>query len=355
MARISVFCILLSLLAGAVLLLVMGRNPLAAYGNFLQGSGLMIKAKYAGGQGMVTDFLNLLDALTPMIFASLAVAVAMKIGMFNIGVSGQMLTAAIFAHMVSARVEASAPLAKLLVILIGILFGALVGALIGWLKYKFNINEVVSSIMLNYIAMYLITFYINTFYVNPVSRQSVPISAAARLTLTSVPLGSWKVCIPLAFPLAILAAFLLRYLLDRTTAGYEIKAVGLSRGAARYAGVNIARNLILTMTLSGALAGLAGVSWFCGHFDSIQPGVVPNLGFDAIAVALLGNNNPIGCIFSSFLITVISQGSVYMSSQQGVESEIANLITAVILIFAACSVFLRDYVNRLQREMEDAS
>ena len=98
MARISVFCILLSLLAGAVLLLVMGRNPLAAYGNFLQGSGLMLKAKYAGGQGMVTDFLNLLDALTPMIFASLAVA--MKIGMFNIGVSGQMLTAAIFAHIV---------------------------------------------------------------------------------------------------------------------------------------------------------------------------------------------------------------------------------------------------------------
>ena len=150
--------------------------------------------------------------------------------------------------------DLSAPLAKLLVILIGILFGALVGALIGWLKYKFNINEVVSSIMLNYIAMYLITFYINTFYVNPVSRQSVPISAAARLTLTSVPLGSWKVCIPLAFPLAILAAFLLRYLLDRTTAGYEIKAVGLSRGAARYAGVNIARNLILTMTLTGFLA-----------------------------------------------------------------------------------------------------
>ena len=353
MVRISLVAILISLIVGAVILLAIGKNPFAAYGNLLQGSGLLPKGSYAGRQNMFTDFMSFLDALTPMIFASLSVAVAMKAGLFNIGVSGMMLAAGFTAAITVGYSDLPAIAAKPLAIVIGMAAGALVGALIGWLKYKFNINEVVSSIMINYILMYVFTFFINTYFVNSVSRQSNPVSDAARLTITNVQAFDLKFNIPLAFPLAIISAIIIWFLMNRTTMGFEIKAVGQSRQAARYAGIGISKSMILSMTISGALAGLAGITYFCGYYGSIQPGVVPSMGFNAIAVALLGNCDPIGCIFSSFLITIISKGSVYMSSQQGVENEIADLVMSVILIFAACAEFMRMYAGRLETELKD--
>ena len=329
---LSCLAIIISLIFGALILWLMGKDPVAAYMNLLQGSGLMEKAKYAARQNMFTDFMSFIDALTPMIFASLAVALALKGGFFNIGVSGQMLFAGFCAHMAAMFIPS-----KIVVVIVGFIGGALIGALIGWLKCRFNVNEVVSSIMLNSILMYLITFYINTFYVNPVSRQSKAISEAARLTLSRFRWEGLRIDIALAFPLAIIMALLLHWFIQRTTYGYEIKASGLSPQAAYYAGMNVQRTALMTMTLSGALAGLAGVSYFCGYLVSIQPGVVPSMGFDAIAVSLLGGNNPLGCVLASFLITVISKGSIYMSSSQNIEQEIASLITAFILTFAACS------------------
>ena len=332
---LSCFAIITSLFFGALILWLMGKNPVEAYMNLLQGSGLMAKAKYASHQSMFTDFMSFIDALTPMIFASLAVAVALKGGFFNIGVSGQMLFAGFCAHMAALAVPS-----KIIVVIIGIIAGALIGALIGWLKYRFNVNEVVSSIMMNSILMYLITFYINTFYVNPVSRQSKAVSEAARLTLSRFRWEGMRFDIALAFPLALLTALFLRWFIDRTTYGYEVKALGLSPKAAYYAGMNVNRTALMTMTISGALAGLAGVSYFCGYLAAIQPGVVPSMGFDAIAVSLLGGNNPLGCVLASFLVTVISKGSVYMSSRQNIDMEIAWLISAFILTFAACSAVL---------------
>ncbi|MBR0167095.1 MAG: ABC transporter permease, partial [Synergistaceae bacterium] len=272
---------------------------------------------------------------TPMIFASLAVALALKGGFFNIGVSGQMLFAGFCAHMAAMILPS-----KIAVVIVGFIAGALIGALIGWLKYRFNVNEVVSSIMMNSILMYLITFYINTFYINPVSRQSKSIISAARLTLSGFRWEGLKIDIALAFPLAVVTALFLHWFIERTTYGYEIKASGLSPNAAYYAGMNVNRTALMTMTLSGALAGLAGVSYYCGYLAAIQPGVTPSMGFDAIAVSLLGGNNPLGCVLASFLITVISKGTVYMSSRQNIDMEIASLITAFILTFAACSSFL---------------
>ncbi len=353
MLRIALFAIAVSLIFGALVLALIGNNPLSCYCNLLQGSGLWPKRSYAGRQNIFTDFMDFLDALTPMIFASLAVAVALKGGLFNIGVSGMMLSSGFLATVIVGYSSTGAVIAKPAVIIIGIVVGAFAGAVIGWLKYKFNINEVVSSIMLNYILMYIITFLINTRYVDPVSRRSVPIGALARLSLTDVKAFGLKFPIPLAFPLAIISAFVIRFIMNRTTIGYEIKAVGLSPAAANYAGINVPRNIVLTMIISGALAGLAGVTYFCGYLGSIQPGAVPSLGFDAIAVALLGNSSPVGCILSSFLITVISKGAVYMSSKQGVEIEIADLITAFILIFSACSEFIRIYVNQAEVEMKE--
>ena len=353
MVRISLFSIFISLLVGAIIFLALGKNPFSAYGNLLQGSGLFLKQKYAGRQNMFTDFMGFLDTLTPMIFAALAVAVALKAGLFNIGVSGMMLAAGFVSTITVGYSSLPAPLARPLVLIIGIISGALVGALIGWLKYKFNINEVVSSIMINYTLMYIFTFFINTFFLDPVSRQSVVITEEARLTLVNIKALGLKFDIPLAFPLAILASIFVWYLINRTTTGFEIQAVGLGKKAARYAGISISKNMILAMTISGGLAGLAGVTYFCGFNASIQPGVVPGMGFNAIAVALLGCSDPIGCIFASFLITIISNGSIFMSSQQGVEIEIADLITSVILIFAACSEFLRIYIEKISMELND--
>ena len=350
MMRISLFAILLSLIVGTVIFIVIGKSPLAAYTNLLQGSGLFPKPQYAGRQSMFTDFMSFLDALTPMIFAALAVAVAFRAGMFNIGVSGMMLAAGFAASVTVGQAALAAPVAKPLVLVIGILAGALVGALIGWLKYRFNINEVVSSIMINYTLMYLISFYINSFFIDPVSRQSKAVSDDSRLTLSAVQAFGLKFNIPIAFPLAVIAALLMWFIINRTTIGFEIKAVGLGKGAARYAGISISKNIILAMTISGALAGIAGVAYFCGYNASIQPGVVPSMGFNAIAVALLGNADPIGCIFASILITILSKGSIYMSSQQGADIEMADLITAVILIFAACAEFIKIYIGKISME-----
>ena len=193
---IPVFSILFGFIVGAIVILILGKNPLEAYGNLLQGSGLWMKEKYAGGRSMLTDFFSFVDSWTPMIFATLAVAVALKAGLFNIGVSGQMLAAGFIASITVGYSVLAAPIAKPLVILVCLVVGALVGGLIGFLKHKFNINEVVSSIMINYIVEYVTAFFIYIKYVDPISRQSKNISDAARLTLKSVPLGELKADIP---------------------------------------------------------------------------------------------------------------------------------------------------------------
>lgn len=351
---IPIFAIVLSLLAGAAVILFLGKNPLIAYQNLLQGSGILPKPSYAGYKSILTDFTSFMNAWTPMLFASLSVAVALRAGLFNIGVSGQMLTAGFVATLAVGYSPLGAAAAKPLVLVVGILVGMAVGGIIGWLKHKFNINEVVSSIMINYIAQYVISFFINTYYVNPVSRQSNAVSRASRLTLMDTPVGNLKMDIPLGIALAVLTAFLIKFLLDRTVFGYEIKCVGTNQNAARYAGIQVGRSVVSAMVLSGALAGLAGVTYYLGYFGSIQPRVLPSTGFDAVAVSLLANSNPIGIIFSSFLVTIISKGSTYMSSSSGLESEIASVITGVILLFSACGAFIRYKVKNFKDELAEA-
>lgn len=351
---IPLFAIVLSLLAGAVVILALGKNPLVAYQNLLQGSGILPKATYAGHKSMLTDFMSFMNAWTPMLFASLAVAVALRAGLFNIGVSGQMLVAGFVTTLLVGYSDLPAPVAKPLVLICGIISGALVGALIGWMKEKFNINEVVSSIMINYIAQYVISFFINTYYVNPVSRQSNPVSKASRLTLMDTTVGDLKMDIPLGIILAIIIAIAVKFLLDCTTFGYELKSVGTSRNAAKYAGIKVGRSMVMAFVVSGALAGLAGVTYYLGYFGSIQPKVLASTGFDSIAVSLLANSNPIGIIFSSFLITVISKGSTYMNSASGLESEIASVITGVILLFSACGAFIRYKVKSMKEELKES-
>ena len=348
---IPLFAILISLIVGAVIITLLGKNALSAYQNLLQGSGLLPKPSYAGYKSMLTDFTSFLNAWTPMLFSSLAVAVALRAGLFNIGVSGQMLTAGFFATVLVGYSEMPSLIAKPLVLIVGIIAGACVGGLIGYLKYRFNINEVVSSIMINYIAQYVFSFFINTYFVDPVSRQSASVSTESRLTLMDTLVGNLKMDIPLAVVLAIITAFFIKFLIDKTTLGYELKAAGASPTAAEYAGIHVGKNMVLTMVISGGLAGLAGVTYYLGYFGSIQPKVLVSTGFDAIAVSLLGNSNPIGILFSSFLITIISKGSTYMSSAAGIQAEIASVITGILLLFSACGAYMKQKIKLLEYDI----
>ncbi len=345
--------VLLGLIAGTIIFLILGKNPIEAFAAFLQGCGLFPKENYAGGRGMFTDFLSYLDNWTPMIFAALAVAVAFKAGLFNIGVSGQMLLSGFIATITVGYSPLPAVVAKPLVILIGVVVGALLGGLIGYLKHRFNINEVVSAIMINYILQYLLSFFILSFYTNPITRQSNVVSDASRLTLQDVMIGDYKTVIPLGFLLALVAVAVMHYFINFTKFGYELKAVGFNGRASRYAGINVRRTIMKAMMTSGALAGLAGVTYYLGYLGSIQPRVLADLGYDSIAVSLLGNANPIGIVFSSFLITVISKGSTYMSSAVSVDQEIGSVITGLMLLFAACGAFVRYKLHMARVSVEE--
>ncbi|MEA4895340.1 MAG: ABC transporter permease [Oscillospiraceae bacterium] len=349
---IPLFAIILSVLAGAIVILLFGKNPITAFLSFLQGSGILPKSDYAAKKSILTDFMSMINSLTPMIFAALAVAVALKTGLFNIGVSGQMLVAGFIATITVGYSHLPAAVAMPLVLIVGLICGGAVGALIGWLKHRFNINEVVTSIMLNYIFQYIISYFINVYYINPISRQSNPVTAG-RLTLVDVPAFGLKMDIPLAFILTIPVAILVLFLLNRTRLGYELKIVGLNKKAAKYAGINVGRSMVTSMAISGALAGLAGVTLYLGYYNSIQPRVLTSVGFDSIAVCLLGNLHPIGILFSSLLITIISKGSNYMSSVMNIPQEIAQVITGLILLFSACGAYIRYKVAQAREELSD--
>lgn len=343
---VSFLAVLMSLVAISLVILLVGRNPLKVFLSLMQGSGWLPKPRYAGGRGMLSDLLGLLDAMTPMLFAALAVAIAIKAGLFNIGISGQMLASGFTATVLIGYSQLPATAAKPLVLLVGVSVGALVALGVGWLKARFNIHEVVSTIMLNYIIQYVVSFLIKGYFIDPVSRQSHAVSAASRLTLMNVPLGAIQARLPLCLPLAVLLALAFYLVLGRTRLGFEIRAVGLSRAGAEYAGISTGRTLMLAMTLSGAAAGLAGVTYYLGRFNSIMPGELTAVGFDSIAVSLLANSNPLGCLLSSLLITSLDYGRNYMSSSAGISEYIASLLTGIVLLFCACGGFISLLLSR---------
>ncbi len=351
---VSVLAIVLMLITSSIMLLVMGKDPVVAFKSFLQGCGMLPKASYGGGSGMLSDFFDYLNILAPMLLASLSFIVAFKTGLFNIGISGQMLLSGFTATVMVGYIKDLSPwIAKPLVILIGIVVGGLMGALIGFLKYQFNIHEVVSTIMVNYIISYITGFYINSKYVDMLTRSSRICSPAARLTWTKVQIGGVSCNIPLGVVIALLCAFIVQFIFSRTVFGFELKAVGTSRGCARYIGVNVANSMVMSMALSGVFAGLAGVTYYLGYTNTIVPKTLPGMGYDAIAVALLGNSSPIGAIFASAIVTVFQSGANYMSSSIGVAKEIASLITGILLLFAACGEYMKILgARKVQRDEE---
>ena len=343
---IPLLAILCSLIASAILLLAIGKNPATAFTAILEGAGLLPKPNYAAGKGMLTDVMLTLTALTPMIFAALAVTVAFKAGLFNIGVAGQMLFAGFIATTTVGYSTLPSAAAMPLVIIIGAAGGASIGGLIGLLKTRFNINEVVSSIMLNYIIQYVTGFFILTRFVDALTRHSKAIEPASRLLIQDMQLGGYKVDLPVFVILAVIVTLLARFYLNRTRAGFNLRAVGANPNAARYIGVSPSHGRVFAMMISGALAGVAGVMHYLGYYERIPPKMLADTGFEAIAVSLLGNANPIGGLFASILFIVISRGSMYMSSVLNVEREISQVITGLILLFSACGAFLKYKLNK---------
>ena len=287
-------------------------------------------------------------------FDAKILALANKAGLFNIGISGQMLIAGFTATvLVGYNKGLSDVIAKPLVLLIGLIAGGLVGVLVGFLKYRFNIHEVVSTIMINYIISYLTGFFINNNYVDMMTRNSKVCTTQARLTLTNVVIGDMKGKIPLGLIIAILVALLVAFLFKKTTLGFEIRAVGLNRRCSRYTGIRVNRTILISMGLSGAIAGLAGVTYYLGYTNTIIPKSLPGMGYDSISVALLGSGSPIGSIFAAVIVSLFQQGANYMSSTLGVAKEIASLITGILLLFASCGNYMRYMAERRMQQEAD--
>ncbi|EHK2440682.1 ABC transporter permease [Clostridium perfringens] len=340
---ISLMAILLGLIAGAILMAIMGHNPIDGYSFLFQG-GLM----------NIERIGNTLATATPLILTGLSLAFAFRTGLFNIGAPGQMLMGGFFATAVGLTVKLPTPILLPLMIIAGIFGGALWAFIPGALKAKFNVHEVVSTIMMNWIAYwivyYMVPMYFKGEFLETESAQ-LPATATLRIqALTDFFQGSF---INMGILIAIVSVFAIWFILNKTVLGYELKAVGFNRDAAEYAGISVNRNIVLSMMIAGALAGLAGVVQYTGNATSIQIGVMPTQGFDGIAVALLGASNPIGVLFSALFFGILYTGKGFMNAMTSIPPEIADTIMATIIYFAATSVIMERVFNKFQKRKKD--
>lgn len=325
--RVPLTAVVLALLIGSGLLLISGASPMAAYA-----------ALYKGAFGNAAAVQRTLEKATPLVFAGLAVAFAFKAGLFNIGAQGQLLIGALTAAVIGFSFQGlpaiiHAPLA----LLGGAVAGALYGAIPGALKTYTGAHEVITTIMLNYIAINLTDYLANgpfkdTTPGNVVARTPKIMETAVIPTLNHIPLG---------FIIAILVAAFIGWMLWRTTVGYEIRTVGQNPNAAHYAGIRVARTIILTMALSGFLAGMGGAVETLGIVGRYQPGFNAGLGFEGITIALLGRTHPLGVIPAAILVGAMSAGSSQMQFSAHVAAEIIDVIQALILFFVSADVIVR--------------
>ena len=339
-AIVSFLAVIFGLLAGAILMLATGNNPFAGYSYLFKG-GLM----------NIERIGNTLATATPLILTGLSVAFAFKTGLFNIGAAGQMLLGGLFATAIGLTVNLPKLLLLPLMLLAAILGGALCGMLPGILKAKFNVHEVVSAIMLNWICYWVVYYVVPAYfkgeYLETESRL-LPDSASLKVSwLSNLFGGSY---INLGIIISIIAVAVIAFILNRTTLGYELKSVGFNRFAAEYAGVSVNRSMVLSMMIAGALAGLGGATSYIGNASNIQIGVMPSQGFDGIAVSLLGANSPLGVLGSAIFFGLLYSGKGFMNAMTKIPPEIADTIIATIIYFAATSVLIEKVIDRIRHK-----
>jgi len=324
-------------LVGSVFVLAIGDNPVEAYA-LLIGSALW----WPDGIGY-TLFLA-----TPLIFTGLAVAVAFRAGLLNIGAEGQLYVGA-FATAWAGIVFAGVPRVLLipLCVLAAIAAGSFWGAIPGYLKARFGSHEVINTIMMNFIAIALVSYFTQYHYRTPGDPilQTAPIAPAAHIPRFAALIPGFPARIPLnvTFILALIASALVYVLLWRTTWGYEIRATGSNPSAAEYGGISVRRQIVIAMAISGALAGMVGINEVLGYRHRYYDGFSDNYGFTGIAVALLGRNHPIGVIFAALLFAVLTRGGIPVDAFTAhVTKDIVQILQATIILFVAAEAFFRE-------------
>ncbi|WP_223702672.1 ABC transporter permease [Sutcliffiella deserti] len=334
---ISLLAVVFGLLAGAILMAITGNNPIEGY-----------QYLFEGGLKNTSRIGNTLATATPLIFTGLSVAFAFRTGLFNIGAAGQMLFGGFLAVAVGLTFDLPKPLLLSIMIFAGFLGGALWAFIPGLLKAKFNVHEVVSTIMMNWIAYWTVYYAVPAYFKGEfLETESRKLSDSGSLRvsfLTEAFDGSY---INLGLFLAVIAVIIFSFIINKTTLGYELKAVGFNRDAAEYAGIAVNRSIITSMLISGGLAGLGGVAYYAGNATSIQIGILPTQGFDGIAVALLGANTGIGVLLAAVFFGLLYSGRGFMNAMTDIPPEIADSIIAIIIYFAATSILIERFVRFL--------
>ena len=365
----SLTCILVGLVIGFLALLILGWITLAQDGNTVTFTEMLGKTWSSGfkailsggfyttanamGMGVRTEILQ----AAPLIMTGLSVAFAFKTGLFNIGAAGQYTVGAFFA-LYSAIVLKLPWWACLVASAIG---GALWGAIPGFFKAYLNVNEVITAIMFNWIGLYGVNTLIYQGGSGPMYNTNTTktytikqVSAESLLPTFNVSVGGkdyfGKMFLPtIGIFIAIAVALLIWVVLNKTVFGYELKACGFNKNAAKYAGINDRKNVVLSMTIAGALAGLgAGLFFLSGskEWEPLVSTALPATGFNGISVALLASSNPIGCIFSAIFISHITVGGGFMDASI-FPGEVSSIISGVVIYLCAFSLLFKSGIMKL--------
>lgn len=326
----TIICIIIGLLIGIIVLLC--TNP---FDLFSDG----IPALLFGG---FENFEKVFYLTTPILLTGLSVAFANKSGLFNIGAPGQYQVGTIVALYFALCLHQN----WFICILVAMVFGAIYGAIPGVCKAYFNVNEVITSIMLNWIALFLG----NVFVLNVDGMYENSQAKTYAVTGDSLlpRFDSTSAYTNIGIIIGIIAAIILLVVLNSTKFGFQIKAVGFNRDASNYSGINTKAKIILTMAIAGALSALAGAMYYLtGSLRySVQRNAVPQEGFNGIPVALLANNNPFGCIITAMFISYLQVGSDYM--QPNYTTEVSDLVIAIIIYLSAFALFIKNYITKDQ-------
>ena len=348
----SLICVILGLFIGYIVLLFInpegaGEAIMAVIKNFFTYKKATSQLKYFG---------NTLVKTAPLLMCSLSIIFAYKVGLFNIGAAGQ-YCAGIALSLYAALGWGWSWFPCLLLAMLG---GAALGAISGLLKSYCNVNEVISGIMLNWITLYL-TNMLLTNVKEVASPYTIVLSHANRsAVLPSLGLGALfnkNQYVGLAIPLSIVIAILVKIVLDKTKFGYELKATGNNRNAAKYCGMAEKRNIILTLVISGAIAGMGAAMLYLTGYEQWQCSTssVPGMGFNGIAAAFLGGLSPIGAILSSFFIQHITIGGAYVDKSLYC-AQISDLIASIIIYLCGFVLFMKQFMNaRIAKREEKAA
>jgi len=343
---IPTIAILMGFLVGMVIMIVSGINPLKLFTSIIRGvTGLNLLKLGTNKAYNIYYFGEYFVYAMPIILTGLSVAFAFRTGLFNIGAEGQLMVGSFTAIVIGITVPGPSFLILLLMILGGAAAGGIWGLVPGYLKAKFNVHEVVVTIMMNYTALYLTNYYYKQL---PGSTNSKTLELPDSLTLKSDFLSQitnnsrlhW------GFILVAIAIVIFWFIIEKTTFGYELRAVGYNPHAARYAGMKVERNAALSMMIAGAYAGLGGVIIAIGTFGygRVLP-AAEGYGFDGIAVALVGGNTAIGSLFGGLLFGSLKASQPIMQTS-GIPRDIAIIISSVIILFVAMQNGIKMFLKR---------